>query len=143
MIRTVLVATDGSEVADAAVRTGINMTISLGPEARLHVATAVDYVEVPTVLAKHPADAPDLLAEEASSALAAALALARNSGIELTTHLLRGDAVEGLLACAGQIGADILVVGAQGRSRIARVLFGSVASLLVRDGRLPVVVVSR
>src|SRR5271155_3453128 len=100
MIRTVLVATDGSEVADAAMRAGIDLACSLGPDARLHAASAVDYVEVPTLLAKHPPGVPDLLAEEATSALEAAVEIARQAGIELTTHLLRGDAVEGLLACA-------------------------------------------
>ena len=37
LIRCVLAATDGSETAIAAVETATQLTVSLGPHARMHV----------------------------------------------------------------------------------------------------------
>lgn len=143
MIRCVLVATDGSDVAAAAVRTAAELALSLGPNARLHAASVIDYAGVPEMLAKRPAGAPDLLAEEATQALDEAETLAQEAGVPVARHLLRGDVVEMVLACAAEIGADILVAGAQGRNRLVRLVMGSVVGRLVRSTELPVVVVHR
>ncbi|HTX58549.1 MAG TPA: universal stress protein [Verrucomicrobiae bacterium] len=143
MIRTVLVASDGSEVAQAAVCTAIELTQSFGPDARLHVVAVVSYLDVPGMLAKHPAGAPDLLGEQATTALDDASALAAASGVAYETHRLEGDAVESILACAEETGAQILVIGAHGRSRLVRLVLGSIAERLVRSTQLPVVVVRR
>jgi len=141
VIRVVLVATDGSEASLAAVRTAIDLTASLGADARLHVASAVDYAGVPGVLAKHPPNVPDLLTDEAEGALESAMALVANSGLTAERHLLHGEVVTALLDCAAEIGADILVAGFHGRNRIARLVMGSVVGHLVRSTTLPVVVV--
>jgi nucleotide-binding universal stress UspA family protein len=141
MIRCVLVATDGSEASMAAVCCAAELAASLGPEARLHVAAAVDYAGVPGVLAKQPAGAPDLLTEEAQAALADAGAIAAAAGLQANPHLLHGEVVEALLSCAGSVGADILVAGFHGRNRLARLVMGSVVGSLVRSTTLPVVVV--
>lgn len=139
MIRSILVATDGSAAAVAAVRTGAELAASLGPQAQLHVAAVVDYAEVPSPLARHPSNAPDLLAEEAQAALAAAEPLAAAAGISPHLRLLEGDPVTAILKLADEVGADLLVVGAQGRNRLARLVLGSVAERLVHRSELPVV----
>lgn len=141
MIRCVLVATDGSSASLAAARTAADLTASLGPDARLHAASAIDYVGVPDMLAKRPPSAPDLLAEEAEAALEAAVAVAAQRGVTAQRHLLRGDVVEVLLELARETAADILVAGFHGRNRLARLVMGSVVGRLVRSTTLPVVVV--
>ena len=141
MIRCVLVATDGSEASLAAVRTAVDLTASLGPDARLHVAAVIDYAGVPGVLAKQPPEAPDLLAEEAEGALVSAMAAVAEAGLDAQQHLLRGEVVEALLDRAAEVGADILVAGFHGRNRLARLVMGSVVGHLVRSTTLPVVVV--
>lgn len=141
MIRCVLAATDGSDAAAAAVQTAILLTQSLGPDAHLHVASVVDYVDVPSVLGKHPPGAPDLLTQQAEEALSQATDAARSAGIAVDTHTLHGDIVDALLDCAKEIGADILVAGAQGLNPIVRLVMGSVVARLVRSTELPVVVV--
>jgi nucleotide-binding universal stress UspA family protein len=141
MIRCVLLATDGSEAACAAVRTAIDLTQSLGPDARLHVASVVDYVEVPSVLGKHPPSAPDLLWEQAEEALNDAAAGIRKAGLAVETHLLHGDVVDALLKCAAEVRADVLVAGAQGLNPLVRLVMGSAVARLVRSTTLPVVVV--
>lgn len=143
MIRCVLAMTDGSEPATAAVDTAVDLTLSLGPSAELHVAAVIDYVGVPSVLSKRPADAPDLLAEQAQEALALAAAAAFAKGLEVRTHLLTGEVVASILATAQEVGADMLVAGVHGRNRLVRMVMGSVVSNLVRATELPVVVVRR
>jgi nucleotide-binding universal stress UspA family protein len=143
MIRTVLVATDGSEAAEIAVRTAAELTLSLGPDAYLHIAGVVHYAEVPGMLAKQPAGAPDLLGDEIAEALEAAKAIAQASGAPFEVHRVEGEVVESILACAEAVKADILVAGALGRNRLARLVLGSITEKLVKSTNLPVVVVHR
>lgn len=141
MIVCVLVATDGSDPAMSAVRTAVALVKSLKPGARLHVVSAVDYAGIPSALAKHPPDAPDLLAEQAEQALQLAAAEAFAAGIDVETHLVSGEVVPAILACAEAIRADLLVAGYHGRNRLVRIVMGSVVGSLVRSTTLPVMVV--
>lgn len=143
MFRTVLVATDGSDEAMSAVRAAVELTTSLGAGAGLHVASVIAYAGVPAMLAKQPADAPDLLSDQAQAALGLASAEASAAGLRAETHLLAGDVVPALLECAEKVGADILVAGYRGRNRLASLVMGSVAGQLVRSTTLPVMVVRR
>jgi nucleotide-binding universal stress UspA family protein len=143
MIRCLLALTDGSEPATAAVETAIDLARSIGPEARLHVAAVIDYVEIPGMLSKPPPGAPDLLTVQAHNALEAAKSAAAAAGVAIEAHLLKGDVVDSILACAGEIGADMLVAGVTARSKLARFVLGSVVADLVRATDLPVTVVRR
>jgi nucleotide-binding universal stress UspA family protein len=141
MIRCILVATDGSDASLAAVHAAIDLVQSLGSGAELHAGAAINYAELPSVLAKQPPGAPDLLAAQAEAALAAAASAGRAAGLDVKTHLLTGDVVEAIRSCAATIGADMLVAGYQGRNRLARLVMGSVVGSLVRSADLPVLVV--
>lgn len=141
MMRTVLVATDGSDESRAAVETGVELVRSFGAGARLHVASVISYAGVPDVMAKQPPGAPDLLAEEADAALHQARGLTQAANMPAEIHLLYGDIVDALLACAREIGADLFVAGYHGSNRLARLVMGSVAGKLVRASEIPVVIV--
>jgi nucleotide-binding universal stress UspA family protein len=143
MYKTVMVATDGSESAQRAVETAIELTRSFGTGARLHIVAVINYVDVPGPLGKQPDGAPDLLGDEVSQALEAAEKLAGPSGVDYQVHRLEGEVVETILKCAAGTGTDILVAGVTGRSRLARLVMGSVVEKLVRSTHLPVVVVPR
>lgn len=125
----------------AAVRKAVELTLSLREGAKLHVVSAIDYAAVPSMLAKQPADAPDLLAEQAEEALQLAAADAFAAGIEVETHLVNGEVVASILGCAQEVQADLLIAGFQGRNRIVRLVMGSVAGSLVRSAVLPVLLV--
>jgi nucleotide-binding universal stress UspA family protein len=141
MYKTVMVATDGSDSADHAVQTAIELTRSLGSGARLHIVAVVNYVDVPGPLGKHPEGAPDLLGDEVTQALATAEKLAASSGVNYQVHRLEGEVVDSILKCAVDTATDVLVLGATGRSRLARLVLGSIAEKLVRSTHLPVMVV--
>jgi nucleotide-binding universal stress UspA family protein len=141
VIRRILVATDGSEAAMAAVLTAVDLTLSLGGKARLDVVAAVDYAGVPSMLAKQPAGAPDLLSEQAEEALQLAAAAAFAAGLQVETHLVNDEPVAAVLSVARAMGSEVIVAGFQGRSRLVRLVMGSVAGRLVRASPLPVLLV--
>jgi nucleotide-binding universal stress UspA family protein len=59
---------------------------------------------------------------------------------EVSFHVRLGDAVEAILQLAVDVDADLLVVGTHGRRGLERLLLGSVATRLVMEARLPVLV---
>lgn len=141
MFRTVLVATDGSDEAMGALNKAVELVLSLGAGASLHIASVVSYAGIPTMLAKQPPNAPDLLADQAQEALQLAAAQAFASGVAAETHLLNGEVVPTLLECAEKVGADVIAIGFRGRNRLAAIVMGSVAGSLARSTTLPVLVV--
>jgi nucleotide-binding universal stress UspA family protein len=62
-------------------------------------------------------------------------------GLPVTTHLAEGDVEAQLLARAGAIAADLVVMGAHGRPALERLLLGSVAERTVRVADRPVLIV--
>ena len=61
--------------------------------------------------------------------------------IEAKGAMLRGDAVDEIVAYADTIGAEVIVVGSRGHGAIASALLGSVSRGVLREARRPVLVV--
>jgi len=59
----------------------------------------------------------------------------------LHEHVALGDPAGEIVALAGELGADLVVIGSHGRDAMARLLTGSVAQKVVRDAPCPVLVV--
>lgn len=59
----------------------------------------------------------------------------------LHEHVVLGDPSAEIVALAGELGADLIVIGSHGGDALQRLLTGSVASKVVRDAACPVVVV--
>ena len=59
----------------------------------------------------------------------------------LHEHVALGDPAGEIVALAGELGADLIVVGSHGGDALRRLFTGSVASKVVRDASCPVVVV--
>jgi nucleotide-binding universal stress UspA family protein len=55
-------------------------------------------------------------------------------------RIVRGDPVKRLLATAEELRADLIVVGATGKSVVQRVMLGSVSEYVLRESRVPVAV---
>lgn len=58
-------------------------------------------------------------------------------------HLVNGTPETAVKQVAEEVGADLIVVGTQGGSALAHVVFGSVAERILRTSSLPVVLVSK
>ena len=99
---------------------------------------SVDGVEL-EALAPMPREEYQRNARESAEALAERL---RAAGVEATAETRAGRVVPGILIFAEEQEADLIVVGATTRGRVAQRLLGDVPLELVNRSRRPVLVVS-
>ena len=69
-----------------------------------------------------------------------ARALAEHQGIKLQTHVLAGHPVRDIVELAGELQADLLVIGATGHSAFYERMIGSRADRIIRLAPCPVLV---
>jgi nucleotide-binding universal stress UspA family protein len=139
-VRSIVVGTDGSPSADAAVRRAAE--IAKGSGTRVHLVTA--YPDVPIYRETIPSSAraePIDLRQAAESVLARESRALEDEGIEIMTHAREGDPAEVIIDVAQEEGADLIVVGARGLSGLQRFLLGSVSSKLSHHAPTSVMVV--
>jgi nucleotide-binding universal stress UspA family protein len=80
-------------------------------------------------------------ASRAEAALAPARALAAKLKLEAEFYARTGDAGEEIVALATKTGADEIVMGTRGLSRLSGLLMGSTATRVVQLARVPVTLV--
>ena len=139
-MNTILIATDGSPSADEAVDFGIELA------AEQHASAT--FVEVVPVVDVVPSGGfgmtgavPHHVTEHDTEVLDDARARAKEAGVSAHTRLLRGDAVDELVAYADTVDADLIVVGSRGHGAVTSALLGSVSRGILREARRPVLVV--
>jgi nucleotide-binding universal stress UspA family protein len=133
--RQVIVGTDGSEAATAAVRQA--HALRAGDGELLIVSVAETHLAGRTGMAAPAWD--ERLRAEAEEAVGAAL---RSIGGDdrAQTRTTTGHAGNELLALARSMDADLVAVGSRGGGRVAGIVFGSVATLVVHDAPCSVLV---
>jgi nucleotide-binding universal stress UspA family protein len=139
-MKTILIATDGSESAREAVEFGLELAAEQHAEpVFVHVAPAVDVL--PGGGFGMTAAVPHELNDADHKSLDDALELATEREIEAKTRLLRGDSVDEIAAYADTIDADLIVIGSRGHGAIASALLGSVSRGVLDEAHRPVLVV--
>ncbi len=139
-MKTIVIATDGSPSAQEAVELGLDLAAEQKADAVLvHVAPAVDLL--PTTGFGMSAAQQHELTDEDRRSLEDAKALATELGVEATTELLVGNAVDEIVAYADSVDADLIVIGSRGHGAIAGALLGSVSLGVLHEARRPVLVV--
>jgi nucleotide-binding universal stress UspA family protein len=137
-VKTIVIATDGSDSAAQALEFAIELAKETG--ASLEVVSVR-----PTRLAgKAGAGAPILEVEEFDGPdhiASAAAEQAREAGVTATPHAAHGDVVDCIATAATTLGADLLVVGSRGSGSISGALLGSVSHALVRRSPVPLTIV--
>lgn len=141
--RNVVVGTDGSETASAAVRHAAQLAKAFG--ARLTVVTA--YAQTPGAGAD-AADVPDELrwmvtdvvgAEERAGA---GKTVATEVGLtDVRTRVGKGDPAEMLIEAAEDTGGDLIVVGSKGMASASRFVLGSVPNKVSHHAPCDVIIV--
>jgi nucleotide-binding universal stress UspA family protein len=139
----VLVAIDGSHAALYALDAVFALAKELAREPDIHCVSVIDYIDVPGSLGEAPSSAPDLLANEAETALAVATEHAARSEKRVRSHIQRGPVVDEILTLAKHIGADVIAVGTHGRTGVQRVVLGSTCEAILRRSEIPVLAVRR
>jgi len=142
-MRAILVATDGSQAATAALEAAIALATETGDEiVAITVWRALqgDYGHA------HPSAAvlDDLLKaerEHAEATLAEAIALADAAGVRVRTRLATGDPAREICAHAQEIDARLIAIGTRGYGSVASLLLGSVSNAVIRHAPCPVMVI--
>jgi nucleotide-binding universal stress UspA family protein len=140
MYDRILVPTDGSSVAEAAVETAVALGGRFG--ADLHVAHVLELADA------RPAADDETVAElvEAGERAVARLGrLAGEYGVDATTEVIEGRGPvplhRSILDAAAEFDADCVVMGTHGRTGLERALLGSVTARTLREASIPVVTV--
>jgi nucleotide-binding universal stress UspA family protein len=138
----ILIATDGSEPARAAVEVGLELAAEQGAKLicitvaqRLDYGPALGFRFAPGAVVPHGATPAD------RTPLQAAARLAADRGIDMRAVIVAGNPVDQIAAYARSMGADLIVVGSRGHGPLARTVLGSVSRGLLRTAHCPVLVV--
>lgn len=142
-MRVILVATDGSEAASAALDEAISLAAETG--GRIAVITVWRALQGDFGLA-YPSTAMlnELLDAErthAEATLEAAVSRAEAAGVAVTTRLATGDPPERICAYADEIDARLIAIGRRGYGAVAALLLGSISNAVIRRAACPVLVV--
>jgi nucleotide-binding universal stress UspA family protein len=143
-IKTILVPTDFSEPAVAALNYGRTLAAQFG--ATLHVVHVVEDLMLKAITAEgFVTYMPDLqrqLEEAARKRLDAVIAgQAAGAARIVPTIITSNSAAEAIATFAKDARVDVIVIGTHGRSGVSRLLLGSVAERVVRTAPCPVLTV--
>ena len=67
--------------------------------------------------------------------------LHRQKGIEVKTFVQSGKASDSIVSFASLYSIDLIALGSRGRGRIDRVVLGSVVSHVIKEAKLPTLVI--
>ncbi len=149
MFKQIVVAVDGSPTSNR----GLKVAVGLASDQRatlsiVHVINDVASVSYVGDMGYVPADYIDTMLEDLRKngrrVLARAEALAQDSGVTAKTLLVEtkgGSIAEAILNQVRKARADVIVMGTHGRSGLRRVLIGSDAEAVLREARVPVLLV--
>jgi nucleotide-binding universal stress UspA family protein len=138
VLKTILVAYDGSEPAARAFQFALDLAKPL--QARIRVLAVTDRSELPT--AAEMAGLLESSAEESDRAFADMQDKAQAAGVILDTRNLIGQPAQDLIREASEQKADLVVVGRHRRGRIDFWMTCSDLYLFVNCAPCPVTVVS-
>jgi nucleotide-binding universal stress UspA family protein len=138
---TILVATDGSAAAKAAVRLACELARATGDE--LLVVTVWNELrgDFGVPLGKVVPGLIDIEREHAAEVLAEARQAAEAAGIAAETLSRHGEAADEICLAARERNPRMIVIGTHGQGLVERAVFGSVAQKVVHLAPCPVLLV--
>jgi nucleotide-binding universal stress UspA family protein len=137
MFKTILIANDGSEGADKALILAVGLAKQEG--ATLHMVCVEEISEFPETIGE-VADEKRMAGRFYRPVVRRAEQLAEENGVKLKTHLIAGHPVRDIVILAGEIKADLLVIGATGHSTFYERVLGTRADRLVDLSPCPILV---
>ncbi|WP_233085653.1 universal stress protein [Methanococcoides orientis] len=140
--KKILIATDGSENADSAVLSGIDIAKKLDakvyavcvvpthPSSSMPIGSRMMQWEVPF----------KVMMEEARKAVEQVADACSSSGVAVETLVLEGHPAEEIIKYAEENKMDLIVMGSLGKTGLTRLLLGSVAEEVLRHSKVDVMV---
>ena len=143
MFKHILVPVDGSPTSMMAVSKAAGLAKTFGSAVTiLYVIDPYPFTGVGADFAYGQAQYLSAATSEANSALDAAKKAMQEAGIEASTVVGEGHAVqEGISRALESTGADLIVMGSHGRRGIERLVLGSVTPRVLGAVHVPVLVV--
>jgi len=143
MYKHVLIATDGSELAQKAVDQGLALAKALG--ARVTAVTVTEPWPVTmagdVVVAYPVEDYERSAAEAAAKVLAAVTDQAGRQGVPCAAlHVKDRFPAEGIIEAAKSTGCDLIVMSSHGRRGLSKLLLGSQATEVLTSSTVPVLI---
>ncbi|MCS6799006.1 MAG: universal stress protein [Myxococcota bacterium] len=140
-IRRILCPVDFSETSERALRYAIDLAARLGADVRVvHVYQFPVYSLPEGVVLARP-EFVTQLTTELGRQLDDLVRRHGGHGVHLEGRLAEGVPWVEIDRLAGEMGADLVVMGTHGRTGVQRFLLGSVAEKVVRSCRVPVLTV--
>jgi len=141
-MKNILVPVDFSAVQESLIATASALAKPLGAKVWLvHVAAPdpdfVGFKVGPEYVREHRAE---ILRQEHQDIQAIAAAL-HQQGLEAEALLVQGPTTDTLLEMADKVSADLIVIGSHGRSALFRAFVGSVSEQVLKESKVPVLVV--
>ena len=136
-----LVAVDGSEHSENAVRHALDMARRMG-DARIvlvNVQPPAMSGEVSNLLTAE--EVMDQHTEAGSLILSAAKGLVQEAGVAYDTEIVFGRPAESIVDCAQRRGCDAIIMGASSHGPVRSLVLGSVAAKVAHIAEMPVTVV--
>jgi nucleotide-binding universal stress UspA family protein len=141
MFETVVIATDGSQSAQRAVRLALDFADRF--DAAVHALYVLDTGEIDETPDEIRTDLEDALDAAGGRALSYVeeAAFASSDGRDVVTSVREGDPADEVIDYAQEYDADVIATGTRGRHGDHAFLLGSVAEAVVRRSPLPVLTV--
>jgi nucleotide-binding universal stress UspA family protein len=146
MYKHILIPTDGSELAEHAVTTGLSLAKSVGATVSVIVVEEpFNYFGFPEARVRQMPEAVARHAEEikkhATSVLNRAAQAAKQAGVSCNTIQTEHEQPYlAIIAAAKDKGCDLIVMSSHGRGGLSAVLLGSVTNKVLTHTKTPVLV---
>jgi nucleotide-binding universal stress UspA family protein len=149
MISRILVPTDGSKMAQKAVRFAVDLAkrlyVSIIAQSVIDKRSLISQTVPAGVTPMHVAESiEDYLREAAEGYGRQIKKLCEKNGVRSKTVITTGHPVEDIVKEAERSKADLIVMGSHGESALAAAVLGSVTyGVIHKDTKIPILVVKR
>ncbi|MNY25213.1 putative universal stress protein [compost metagenome] len=143
MFKHILVPVDGSSTSLLAVSKAAEMAKVFGSSVTaVYVVDPYPFTGVGADFAYGQAQYLSAATTEANTALEAVRKIMEQTGLPVNTVVGEGHAVhEGIVRVVENTGADLIVIGSNGRRGLEKLMLGSVTQRVLRSVHIPVMVV--
>ncbi|MCD7060862.1 universal stress protein [Pelagibacterium xiamenense] len=143
MYKHILIATDGSDLANKGLKHGLSLAQAIG--AKVLIVSVTDVWSSSLISAASPAAIEDYQAAMNASVeqvLADAAVEAKTAGIQYQTkHVQNRYPADAIVEAAQDMGCDLIVISSHGRRGVRKMLLGSQTSEVLASTTMPVLVV--
>lgn len=146
MFEKILIATDGSKHGEKAAEEALEMArLTGGKVTALYVADVSNYF-APVDMSYNIADEMiggmrSLMLKDGEAAVKRVEEMAKVTGVPFEAKIIEGNPANDIMKFAEESKEDLIVVGGIGKTGIEKFLLGSVAEKVVRNSKVPVLVV--